>query len=90
MSYWHELERECKELREQVASLTEENDIQRQAIQNLSAQVVTLRDCLARLVPAEGHIQKDMLDNEAVNLVTTVGTLRQLTQALASLEGGGK
>ena len=30
----------------QIATLTEENDIQRQAIQNLSAQVVGLTDCL--------------------------------------------
>jgi len=34
---------------EKAAALTEENDIQRQAIQNLSAQVVAYRDCLEQI-----------------------------------------
>ena len=42
MSYWHELEKECAELKIKVAALTEENDIQRASIQELSRQLAEL------------------------------------------------
>ena len=45
------------EAEEKAAYLTEENDIQRQAIQNLSSQVVELRDVLNDIYPdIAGHV----------------------------------
>jgi len=41
--------RTSQEMQSSHATLTEENDIQRQAIQNLSAQVVAYRDCLEQI-----------------------------------------
>jgi hypothetical protein len=43
---WLEAISRAIEAEDKVATLTEENDLQRQAIQNLSAQVAELRDCL--------------------------------------------
>lgn len=44
------LEREYEDLKIECAVLREENDIQRQAIQNLSYQIVTLQGELDRLL----------------------------------------
>ena len=119
--------------RGKIAYLTEENDIQRQAIQNLSAQVaryknegddvnahndhgdyyhrdvpasytdklekknanlsaqvVGLTDGLNRLRPADGHIHDSMPNNETVNLVTTVGALREINKLLATPDPGAE
>lgn len=57
VSYWFELERECKELRKaleraenKLGTYVEENDIQRQSIQNLSKRVAETENYLDLLI----------------------------------------
>jgi hypothetical protein len=50
---WLEAISRAIEAEDKVATLTEENDLQRQAIQNLSAQVAALRDGLSRISETE-------------------------------------
>lgn len=102
MSYWHELERECKELREQVAALTEENDLQRQSIQDLSAQVVAYRNTLSIIANIETKKEQrpygtviytptlesvQRFAGQILALPNPVAEVNRLLKALAALEG---
>ena len=39
-----------------------------------------------RLLPADGYISSEMPDDEAINLVTTVGAVRELMAAIGASE----
>ena len=86
-----ELYKTCKQAKEKLAAYVEENDIQRASVQQLSAQVVRLREALGNFVNVEATRKLgkckgcgQVVQGEQINYcyICSVGIARE------ALEGG--